>query len=74
MCCTMMSSIDFVKARSTTWWIKRPKLTELHKFIFDEDFDDAHDAMADIEATAKCFHKLVEYGYIKTVMQGVTKE
>ena len=39
---------------------KWPKLIELHKILFDEDFDGAHDAFADITATARCFFELVE--------------
>jgi DNA polymerase III epsilon subunit-like protein len=37
---------------------KYPKLAELYRFIFNEDFDNAHNAMADIEATQKCFCEL----------------
>ncbi len=34
---------------------KWPKLEELHKFLFDETFDGAHDAMVDVRATVRCF-------------------
>lgn len=34
---------------------KRPSLSELHKVCMGEDFPDAHDAMADVYATARCF-------------------
>ena len=37
---------------------KWPKLAELHKFLFGKLFDNAHDAMADIEATKDCFLEL----------------
>jgi hypothetical protein len=33
-------------------------LSELHIKLFGHDFDKAHDALADIEATAKCFWKM----------------
>lgn len=38
---------------------KFPKLAELYDFLFDETFDNAHDASADIEATNKCFFELL---------------
>ena len=37
---------------------KWPKLIELHKFLFGKEFEDAHDAMADITATKDCFVEL----------------
>jgi DNA polymerase III epsilon subunit-like protein len=37
---------------------KYPKLAELYRFLFNEDFDNAHDAMADIQATKRCFLEL----------------
>lgn len=39
---------------------KWPKLVELHEILFNEGFDGAHDAFADITATARCFFELVE--------------
>ena len=41
-------------------WKKRPKLQELHTYLFWVPFDWAHDAMADIRATKDCFLKLIE--------------
>ena len=34
---------------------KLPTLSELHKFLFDKPFNEAHNATADVEATARCF-------------------
>ena len=39
---------------------KWPKLTELHTHLFEESFDGAHDAYADITATKRCFFELVK--------------
>lgn len=39
---------------------KWPKLIELHEILFEESFDGAHDAFADISATARCFFELVD--------------
>lgn len=38
---------------------KLPKLEELHKFLFDEGIDEAHNAAFDVEATARVFLELV---------------
>lgn len=44
---------------------KLPTLTELHSFLFQSDFDQAHNATADVVATARCFFELVRRGYFK---------
>ena len=38
---------------------KLPTLTELHEFLFNEPFAEAHNATADVEATTRCFLELV---------------
>ncbi len=38
---------------------KLPTLTELHEFLFNEPFSEAHNAAADVEATCRCFFELV---------------
>ena len=38
---------------------KLPTLTELHEFLFNEPFSEAHNATADVEATSRCFLELV---------------
>ena len=38
---------------------KLPTLTELHEYLFDEPFAEAHNATADVEATARCFFELI---------------
>ncbi len=43
---------------------KWPKLSELHKKLFGTDFDEAHNASFDIQATAKCFWELKRLGEI----------
>jgi DNA polymerase-3 subunit alpha len=44
---------------------KLPTLTELHGFLFQSDFDQAHNATADVVATARCFFELIRRGYFK---------
>lgn len=43
---------------------KWPKLVELHEVLFEEGFDGAHDAFADITATKRCFFALLDLGII----------
>jgi DNA polymerase-3 subunit alpha len=38
---------------------KLPTLTELHGFLFDVPFGEAHNATADVEATTRCFFELI---------------
>lgn len=38
---------------------KLPTLTELHFYLFDIPFDEAHNATADVEATTRCFFELI---------------
>ena len=38
---------------------KWPTLTELHTKLFNEGFNEAHNASADVEATARCFLELI---------------
>ncbi len=38
---------------------KLPTLTELHEFLFHASFNEAHNASADVEATARCFLELI---------------
>ena len=57
--CTMESSVELCKIDGP-YGYKWPKLEELHRFLFNHDFEGAHDALADIQATAKCFWELVK--------------
>ena len=41
---------------------KLPTLTELHQQLFGEPFEEAHNATADVEATARCFLELIRTG------------
>lgn len=38
---------------------KLPTLTELHQYLFGIPFAEAHNATADVEATARCFFELI---------------
>jgi DNA polymerase-3 subunit alpha len=50
---------------------KLPKLGEFHHLLFDEDFDSAHNACADVQATARVFFELLRLGVINEQDLGV---
>jgi len=58
--CTKEESTDFCallggKGRKFKW----PTLSELHEKLFHEGFNEAHNAAADVAATARCFFELL---------------
>ena len=55
--CTMQASTDYCKLPGP-YGYKWPKLSELHIKLFGEDFDEAHDASVDINATERCFWEM----------------
>jgi DNA polymerase III epsilon subunit-like protein len=61
--CTMTASARYCNLngpRGPKW----PKLQELHVKLFGENFSEAHNAAADIAATARCFFELKRLGVI----------
>lgn len=62
--CTMMSSTKhcniIVNGR-----VKWPKLEELHQFLFNKNFDGAHDALADVIACKNSFFELLKRDVVK---------
>ena len=64
--CTMEKSVDFCAIQGgLNNGYKWPKLQELYKKLFDTTFINAHDALADIRATKKCYFELIEQRIIK---------
>ena len=63
--CTMKNKriINFC-ALPGKYGFKWPSLSELHIKLFGIDFEGAHDAAADINATARCFWELKKKGVI----------
>jgi len=64
--CTKLSTMAFVGI-PLGWYIpgqphKWPSLQELHTKLFGTGFEDAHDAMIDVLATCRCFHRLIQLG------------
>ena len=59
--CTMKRSTKFCNIpgkRGPKW----PKLIELHRILFNEDFEGAHSAIVDVRATARCYFELRRRG------------
>lgn len=50
---------------------KWPKLTELHVKLFNEAFDEAHNAAADVAATSRCFLEMIRIGVIPHAKVGL---
>ena len=61
--CTMKASTDYCRLPGP-YGYKWPKLSELHIKLFGVDFDEAHDASVDINATEKCFWEMRSKGLI----------
>ena len=61
--CTMLSSTNYCKIDGY-YGYKWPKLSELHIKLFGKDFEGAHNAFADIDATEKCFLEMRKKGLI----------
>ncbi|MDR0766246.1 MAG: 3'-5' exonuclease [Odoribacteraceae bacterium] len=55
--CTMERSVDYCALPGRRGY-KWPRLVELHRKLFGTGFEKAHDAAADIRATARCFWEL----------------
>jgi len=59
--CTMKNSVEFCDLPNR----KFPKLIELYRQLFNDDFVGAHDALADVLACYQCFFALKKRGIIK---------
>ena len=59
--CTMKTTTNVCKIPGR-YGFKWPNLTELHQYLFNKGFEDAHDALADVKACADCFFELKKSG------------
>uniref|UniRef100_A0A6C0LIG7 Exonuclease domain-containing protein n=1 Tax=viral metagenome TaxID=1070528 RepID=A0A6C0LIG7_9ZZZZ len=58
--CTCLNGKDLTQIKMKGWKdYKIPKLNELYKHLFNEDFDNAHNAEADVDACARCYFKMI---------------
>lgn len=63
--CTKEMGTVFCKIPGNYGKYKWPKLIELHMKLFNEGFDNAHDALADVIACKDCFFGLLKHMEIK---------
>ena len=62
--CTMKASVSFCQIPNGRGGYKWPNLNELHHCLFKTSFPDAHDALVDVLACAKCFFELKSRGIL----------
>lgn len=65
--CTKLSSTDYCALPHPDpdhVGYKWPSLQDLYKKLFGQEFENAHDALADITATKDCFFELKRRGVI----------
>ena len=53
---------------------KLPTLTELHAYLFNSPFGEAHNATADVEATTRCFFELIRTEVFTKTDLGVERD
>ena len=61
---TMKSTTNLLKIPGN-YGYKYPNLMELHTFLFQEGFDGAHSALADVQACARSFFELKKRGVLR---------
>ena len=62
--CTMLAGTDLCAIEGEFRGYKWPTLQELHSYLFHRKFSDAHDALADVKAVARCFWEMRDRRYI----------
>lgn len=62
--CTKEEATDYCQLPGY-YGYKWPRLDELHIKLFGKNFEGAHDALADVEACARCFFELCKRGVIR---------
>ena len=65
--CTMRSTVDICSIPRRSGGYKWPSLQELHLHLFGQHFQGGHNAMQDVQATARCFFELRRRGFITQV-------
>lgn len=62
--CTMVSSTSYCKIKRLFGSYRHPSLQELYYTLFGAYYEDEHNALNNVYATAKCFWELVDRGII----------
>jgi DNA polymerase-3 subunit epsilon len=60
--CTMKSTANICRINNGRGGYKWPNLSELHRHLFGQDFEEAHNAMVDVLACARCFYEIKNRG------------
>jgi len=61
--CTMEQSTEFCRIPGN-YGYKWPTLSQLYRILFHSDYQEAHDAGADVSACARCFFELKKRGVL----------
>ncbi len=61
--CSMERTRDLCKLPGRSGGYKAPKLMELHQFLLAERFEEAHNAIRDVEALGRCVKVLLTQGF-----------
>jgi DNA polymerase-3 subunit alpha len=73
--CTKLESVEYCALPGGRGGgFKWPTLGELHQKLFQEDFPEAHNAAADVMATARCFLEMIRLGLITAGKLGLEPE
>ena len=57
---TMLASKEMCNLPGKFGKVKSPRLGELYYYLFEETFENAHNAIADVEATVRCLQGLAD--------------
>lgn len=60
--CTKLFGTDYCAIYHEYYHYKYPTLTELYETLFGEEYDNAHNALADTTAVRKCYFALLDNG------------
>lgn len=61
--CSMERTRDLCKLPGRSGGYKAPRLMELHQFLLGQSFQEAHNAIKDVEALARCVKVLLTQGF-----------
>lgn len=67
--CLMTSTAAFCRLPGRFGRPKYPTLAELYRKLFGEEFRGCHSALADVEASARCFFRLRELGVVQPTVK-----
>lgn len=66
---SMEGTRDLCKLPGRNGGYKAPRLMELHQFLLNDSFEEAHNAEKDVEALARCLKVLLQEGIYQPVLR-----